>query len=197
MAVKTKVKLKFDGINRAISKGIIDSKTAGFLGQTIIGEMRAMISIGLSPVKGVGRFEGYKASRASQEVKQFVSNVRSDQGGYYRKLSRKLLTSKNFYPNSVKYKYPSKGVRPVNLDLTGKFLDTLGYRRRKNGIELGHLSPDQRTRDLFKTHNEGLNKNVPKRKYLPNKRGDEFLVSIMRLIKEIISDRLRDVIKGK
>ena len=165
------------------------------VGLQVVMAMRAAIAVGLSPVREVGRFVAYKAQRASSDVKAFATTQGKDAQGYYRKLSRKTAKSSQYYPNSVKNKYPDKQLRPVNLYLDGSFLETISYQAADGIIEIGHIDPDQKTRQLFEAHNEGLNPNVPKRKYLPNKRGDEFIVTIMRMIKSVYQERIKQILK--
>lgn len=137
------------------------------IAERIVSEMKRLIATGRSPVKDIGRFVQYAAVRKS---------------------------NKTSYPFNVRDRFPSKAKTPVNLKLSGEFLDTLGYKATSKGSEIGHIDPDARTRELFDTHNEGKNKNVPKRKYLPNKRGEEFTVSIMRLIVRLYSDTIKKII---
>lgn len=186
---KTNVKVKLDGLK------IIKKLDHNFIAGEVVGEMKNFITTGVSPVKGVGRFTPYKATRASNEVKQFSKTQQSSRGGYYRRLAKVALSKYNFYPNSVRNKYPSKTITPVNLYLSGEFLNSLTHRALKTGSEIGHINPSARTRNLFEAHNEGLNKNVPQRRYLPVKRGEKFVVSIMRLIKDLYAANIKAILK--
>ncbi len=194
---KVKVTLKFNGSLKAFEEGaVIPRGTQNSVGQAVINEMKRFIAIGLSPVKGVGRFVGYKATRASQEVKKSMVS-RKTSHGLVRAEVKRVLNQSNFYPNTVKRKYPGKNTRPVNLLLSGDFLDTLDYEVNAKGVEIGHIQASSHTKNLIEAHNEGKNKNVPQRKYLPTGRGEEFADSIMALVKQIYVDRIRQLIKGK
>lgn len=186
---KTNVKLKLDGIK------VLKKLDHNFIAGEVVDEMKNFIATGMSTVKGIGRFAPYKATRASSEVKQFSKIQHSSRGGYYRKMAKIALSKYNFYPNSVRNKYPSKTITPVNLYLSGEFLKSLTHKVLKNGSEIGHIKASARTRNLFETHNEGLNKNVPQRRYLPTKRGEKFVVSIMRLIKNLYAANIKAILK--
>ena len=194
---KTKVKLKLDP--RLSKSNLFGKRFQQSVGTQVVMAMREAIAQGLSPVKGVGRFVAYKAQRASNDVKSFATTQGKDKQGFYRKMASKVSKSSQFYPNSVKKDFPSKQARPVNLELDGSFLDTLGYDARDGAVAIGHIDPSEHTKNLFEAHNEGLNTKaqVPQRKYLPNKRGDEFIVSIMRLIKGLYEERIRQIIGKK
>lgn len=184
---KLKVTLKLDPkLNK-----MFDRKFQNDLGRQVVTEMKKLIAKGISPVKGVPRFEAYAVQRKSAENRT-VAQVQGAKG-----LNRKTSKSnslKHLYPNSVKNKFPGKQARPVNLFLDGSFIDTISYKSSDNKVEVGHIDMDKNTRNLFEAHNEGLNRNVPKRKYLPNKRGEEFVASIKTLIKSIYSAKIRSIL---
>lgn len=158
---RSKVKLKLNGLEK-LRKEFSSGPVLDEIGKAVVKGMREAIAIGLSPVAKVGRFDGYAAQRKAG-----------------------LKPASQLYPNSVKRKFPAKQTRPVNLSLNNKFLNTLGY-QKKARLEVGHIIFDDKTKALFEAHNEGLHPDVPQRQYLPNKRGENFLVSIQRLIKDII-----------
>jgi hypothetical protein len=165
---KTKVKLKFDGSLRHFARGsVVDLGLQRELGETVLREMSDRIARGQSPVRGVGRFEGYAGQRLSG------SKPRSQ-----------------LYPFSVRRKFPQKKLRPVNLSLTDKYLDTLSFRPKINGIFFGHYGLSVKQKKMFETHNEGKHSYVPQRKYLPNKRGDRFVVAIESSIREVFAKRI-------
>lgn len=195
--MKVKVKLKLDPA--LTSPSLFGKRFQDRVGLQVVMAMREAIAIGLSPVKGVGRFVAYAAQRKANDVKSFAATQSKNKQGYYRKLASKTAKSSGLYPNSVKGKFPGKQARPVNLSLNGSFLDTISFRSSDGVVEIGHIEPDQQTKNLFEAHNEGLNtKNqVPKRKYLPNKRGDEFLVGIMRTIKSLYQERIKQILKRR
>lgn len=182
---RARVTLKLDGSLKAFAENsVVTSEVQDELGSITLRLMLDVISKGLSPVDGVGRFEKYVAQRKVAPAS--------------KGRSRKDVSTqrKRLYPFSVQKTYPNKTLSPVNLYLDGTFLNSLTYRGTANGIELGHISPSAKTEALFEAHNEGLNKNVPQRKYLPNKRGEVFIVTIMRAIINVYSQRIKNIING-
>lgn len=154
-------------LKKAVNLRSINKSAHGDIAKSVVDEMKRMILSGISPVKGVRRFVQYAAVRNKNQKD---------------------------YPFSVKNKFPQKSKTPVNLTLSGQFLDTLSYKANDKGSTIGHIDPSRRTRDLFESHNDGLNKRVPQRKYLPNIRGEEYSVSIMRLIKKLYSDTIKKIL---
>ena len=167
---KTKVKVTLPTLEKLTSKNVVNQRTADRLGRTIKKESLKLASVGKSPVAGQGRFKAYAAQRKGKG-----------------------------YPNipSIKKMFPGKKVRPVNLFLDGSYLNALGHRKKGNGIEYGWLNASPFIEKLIEAHNEGKHPDVPKRQVLPTGDGQEFTASIMRLIREVYLDRIRDIIKGK
>ncbi len=85
---------------------VMDSTTADQLGQTVKDAIIKSCLAGLSPVKGFGRFEGYKNASS---------------GGY---------------PRNVMKDFPGKTVRPVNLWLTGDMLESLTWERKGDTVSV-------------------------------------------------------------
>lgn len=166
---KHKVKLKFDGSIKVLKTNLVDNKTQNTLGEAVIEMMKDAMSKGLSPVKGFGRFIGYSSQRNN---------------------------NKSSYPFNVKHKYPSKKVRPVNLKLSGDLYDSIGFKGIKQGVEIGHINMTSEIKEKFEKHNEGSDILVPQRKYLPNKRGETFIVTIMQMIKYIYTERIKFIINN-
>lgn len=192
---KTKVRLDLKGALGKIAKErIFDAKTEIQLGATTVSMMLDFISKGQSPVKGYGRYVGYAADRKASSAKVGANQFTSPKVA--RKIANSIRGSSKYYPNSVLTKFPGKKRRPVNLSLNGKFLSTIKHQRLRSaqGVEVGHINPDQFQKDLFATHNMGEHPHVPQRKYLPSP-GEEFVISIMRKIREIISLRIKDLIR--
>lgn len=131
----------------------ITRKEAEAVGKEIIAEMKDMISKGESTIAGAGRFPGYKHAGV-----------------------------KGKYPDSVRYKYPSKRQRPVNLSLSGDFLRALRHRiyaaKFGFGIEVGYFDPEEAKKE--EGHASGWN-GQPKRPTIPAK-GEEIAVRIQRLV---------------
>ncbi len=110
-------------------------------------------------MRGQGRFERYAAQRSNNP---------------------------NAYPNRI----PGKKKRPVNLKLNGWYLSFLNWFISKGELNIGFSStsgkfnkPPRKLFDYFETHNEGKHPDVPQRKHLPNKRGDQLKANIMRDIR--------------
>lgn len=151
-----KVKVNLDS---AKNPNWFDTKSAKDIGIATVSAMKKMIAQGISPVRGEGRFTRYSEQRGGS------------------------------YPESVRGRFPDKKTRPVNLKLNGWYLKHLTYwvSEKAQYIGIGFSGKEgvkqpvpQKVRDYFEAHNEGLNKNVPKRKHLPNKDGDQFAVSVER-----------------
>jgi len=158
---RAKVKLDLAGLE--LIKAQLRSKVLDEIGLEVVKEMKVFISQGISPVKSVSRFEGYAAQR--------LKGSKPDS---------------QLYPRSVQKKFPSKAIRPVNLSLSGDFLKTLQHRVANNKLEIGHINAGGKTGKLIETHNEGKHPDVPRRQYLPTGKGENFVVSIQRLIKDLI-----------
>lgn len=185
-------------IDRLIRSGA-GTRANKAVGSAVVSMMKEMIAQGLSPVKGFGRFEGYAAQRQANEVKRFAVTQAKGAQGFYRKLSKQTLKSSRLYPNSVKKKYPDKQLRPINLKLSGDFLDTIRHDATNKKAIIGHIgvSKGSKVDLMFQSHNEGLNKHVPMRKYLPNGPGENFVVSIQRAIKDIYMKTLKSILNLK
>lgn len=98
------------------------------------------------------------------------------------------------YKNEDRYPGDRKPRRPVNLELTGEMLDSLQYQTRENGIRYGILSASDEVKTRAKANNEGT-QHVPARPFIPDKPGQQFNLSIMTKIKDIVSKRLAAIIK--
>lgn len=136
----------------------INKTTASEVGETVIKEMKDLISKGISPIQGNSRFPAYK------------------------------------YPK--KYPGKRKGKRPVNLKLTGQFLDALSHKEKdsKSGVATEVFYEGSESKKEL-GHREGVN-SQPKRPTLPID-GEDFAVKIKRKILKIYEARLRELIRGK
>lgn len=108
------------------------------IGEEVISEIKRSVDIGKSPVSTGGRFPAYKRG--------------GDPDGY---------------PNSVKKRYPNKRNRPVNLRLSGEFLDkALRYKTNpsKQALSIGFF--DSKNAAKEQGHREGA-KGQPKRPIIP------------------------------
>ena len=121
----------------------ITNTTANKLGKTIVAEMKKMISKGISPIKGQGRFDAYKG-----EYKKRIAKY-----GY--------ITNKD-----GKH---SKRLRPVNLKLSGKFLKSLKHKVVKGrnggfGVSVGYRSKDSFKKERGhreKANNQAFRPTIP------------------------------------
>ena len=130
-----------------------------------IDEMKTMISKGISPIKGEGRFPAYLwAGKKSLARKR---------GAKKKALNREFSDK---YPYSAMKKFPGKKERPVNLKLSGDFLNALSARVGKSRIDIGFF--DKPFEDYELGHREGAN-GQPKRPIIPIK-GEELSPSIYR-----------------
>jgi hypothetical protein len=93
---------------RAITRSEIDS-----IGKDVVSAMKAMISKGISPIAGAGRFPEYKAASKAKAARKEA------------KARGERAPPRTGYPYSVQDKYPEKRERPVNLKLKGDFLESL------------------------------------------------------------------------
>lgn len=184
----SKVTFTVKGVLKDISEGkLLTKSNLDEIGRETVTEMKDFISKGISPVKGVGRFEAYSAVRNSSGNKPT-----------------------NRYPldKQTQQINPSKKINPVNLSLTGKHMRTLSHKatprqdsaKTSYGVQIGHINPDAETMEKFLTHNEGKyassTEKIPQRKYLPTGPGSEFIVSIARMIKGIYSKQIKAIIKS-
>lgn len=108
------------------------------IAEVIKDKILQLVSRGISPIEGNGRFPAYKSS--TKERKR--------------------------YPDTVKGSYPSKRRRPVNLFLSGDFLAALkAIPTSVNIISVGFFSDYGKT--LEQGHREGANGQA-KRPIIPN-----------------------------
>ena len=111
-----------------------------------------LVSKGISPIEGNGRFEAYKPKNKTKRT----------------------------YPETVKKSYPAKRRRPVNLELSGKFLRALkAFPKTVNIISIGFFSSYGET--LEQGHREGA-KGQAKRPIIPSEAGESFTKAIRTAI---------------
>lgn len=135
----------------------IDRKTANDLGKKIIKEMKNMISKGISPILGHGRFDAYRGS--------------------YRDRIRKYGYIKN---RDGKH---SKKLRPVNLKLSGKFLKNLKHRvvSEKTGFGVSIGFRDKTSYKKERGHREKAN-NQAFRPIIPQAKNEKWSARIQDII---------------
>jgi len=167
-----KVKIKIPTVDSMVKRKIATRKFRDKLGRLVLKEILSSIARGISPVRGHGRFKGYKVDRSTGKAKAQA------------------------YPNSVKDKFPSKRKRPVNLKLSGDLLKAMRFRRLVGGVEVGLINASKKLKAIFEGHNEGSNlkAKLPQRKILPTGPKDRFKVSIQRRIVNLYLARIRQII---
>lgn len=140
---------------KKITKSDLDN-----IGETVVTEMKALISKGISPIEGRGRFAGYK-------------NADDPRG----------------YPLKLKKKYPQKRARPVNLELSGKFLRALTFRSNatRKSVEVGFF--DQKSIDKESGHRDGVN-TQPERPIVPRGTSENLARSIVLKIETVVQSIL-------
>lgn len=186
--------VKKDG-PRAVSEQI--NKSAETLGTYLISFIKDAVSKGLSPIKGRGRFPEYlhgrkisaaiKAGKSEISGSKSIKKLRGKKNAAAKEQFKKEIMSthrelvKKFYPESVAKEFPSKKLRPVNLFLSGKFLESLTFKKIKDGIELGFFNHFE---EYERGHREGAN-GQPQRPIVPQDR-EEFSRSIMTRLEAIL-----------
>jgi hypothetical protein len=171
---KNKAKVNFDikpieqQFNSAAQRAKLKAtrKIASFIEQ----KMKDLISKGISPIFGKGRFEGYAAQRYGKQKKKF-------------------------YPDSVKKDFPSKRRRPVNLFLSGDFLKSLkAYPVSVGKIFIGYTT--KYGKKLESGHRDGVN-GQPNRPTIPEKPNERFAQPILSGIIKLFRDSFSDELKKK
>ena len=201
-----RVTVKLDIIKHL--KNLVDEDIAKEISDTIIEGILQHTAIGLSPVRGVGRFVGYKAQEQANKIRKIARSysraVLHARSGSRDSLKNKATSeraraagvSASGYPLSVQSRFPEKRIRPVNLRLTGTMLDGLSYtfNAAKQMVTIGIFSGKAKLE--AETHNLGTQEpDVPTRQFIPTGSGQEFTVSIMRLIKEVYTKRINSIIE--
>jgi hypothetical protein len=93
------------------------------LGEAVTEEMKRLIAVGKSPIEKTGRFPEYKAVGLARGVEKVARRL----SGERKKAAKGIAAGikSRGYPYSVQDEFPDKKPRPVNLKLSGKFLDSL------------------------------------------------------------------------
>jgi len=169
MSVTVKIKFNLGGMKSKINnRSVHDAATVRTIANKVIAGIKDSVSKGLSPVKGRGRFEGYAIQRNGKG-----------------------------YPETadIKSEYPDKKTRPVNLNLSGEMLRALKKGDTKEAGVLVGIYGSDKINMIADVHNEGRRKDMPQRKFLPTSPGEEFILSLTRLIKDIYLNRISAIIK--
>jgi hypothetical protein len=144
---------RLEGLKKPITR-----KDAEEVGDGVVTEMKNLITKGVSPIEGNGRFEGYK--------------------------------------NPKKYPGKRKPKTPVNLTLSGDFLDALSYSTVQSPSGYGTKIFYQGSKENKKEegHREGAN-GQKKRPTIPLN-GETFAARIQRVFAEIYNKRINILSKG-
>ncbi len=194
--MKAKVKINIGTNFKNILKQLKDPKIQTAIGLKIKQAVIEITQSGLSPVKNQGRFERYASQRAAKFFNQIAKHEKSQGRKETAKALRKLaVNSKNKrYPYSVMKKYPNKSVTPVNLTLSGAMLDGMEVRPENGGVTLGWTKGKHA--DMAHGHHHGVQKiGLPVRKILPNRSGEEFIISVTRIIRGLYVEALDKILK--
>lgn len=189
-----KVKIDLKTLKGLTKKEIANPSFQKKLGERVVKEVLSYISVGKSPVRGQGRYKGYRVDRPGAIGAGSITGKTKDPKK--RKAANK---NKRFYPNSVQDKYPGKQKRPVNLELSGEMLERISWSGIIGGVNIGLKQASKKIRDRFISHNEGTNekRNVPRRAILPTGKGEVFTPGITQRIKSLYLARIRQLIAKK
>lgn len=125
-----------------------------------------------------------------QSVAAGKSPIRGQRFAQYLGKRRKGAAKRRSYPYNVMHKYPGKKDRPVNLHLSGDFLDGLGFDVKKNkgqwSVLIGYEGKKSADKEIG--HRIGVN-GQPSRPTIP--RGSEkFIGKIQTAIRNAVRKRL-------
>lgn len=179
----------------------LDYTVANDIGVTITTEMLTLISRGISPIEGQGRFPAYKWAEFRNALKKERTAInkalRKNKNSllvYKRKNKRQILLAQkeqvrngianasSRYPFSVQKEFPGKRPRPVNLFLSGDFLLDLEHVVTNTaegiGLEIGFFNEKSAVKE--QGHREGAN-GQPLRPVIPVQR-EEFAQTILNAV---------------
>lgn len=194
------VKVKMDGLENLKKEKIASRTFQRKLGTRVLEAILEMIAVGKSPVRGAGRFAGYKVDRVSAGDRKLATRfAKSGMKGAAKRAKKKVSSAnknKRHYPNSVMDKYPAKQKRPVNLRLSGDLLDAMKWKPVSGGVKIGLIRASRKLKKIFQAHNEGTleSKNVPRRPILPTGPGEKFTPSIDKQIRRLFTARIRQML---
>jgi hypothetical protein len=164
-------------INKAAMKKVLDKiqelsepigqRTAREVSREVVEKMREVIASGKSPILGNGSFEPYR--------------------GQYRARIQKYGRVNGY----------SKKLRPVNLTLSGKFLESLkgSVQKVKSGYAAVIGFSDKKSQKMEQGHREGANGQA-ERPVIPQS-GEKFSTIIQKVYVDIINERIATIAKRK
>lgn len=167
-AILDRIQKKLIQLKRPVTR-----QQANKLGKATVKEMKNLISKGISPIKGDGRFEAYRGSYKEQIAAK----------GYVTVAGRK----------------ESKKLRPVNLKLTGKFLKALKSKveRVKSGYSpvVGYFKTSEQKKEQGhreQQNNQGFRPTIPQESL-----GEVFASKIQQLVLKFLNRAVRDTARKK
>lgn len=145
------------------------------IGNATVEKMKGLIAAGISPIEGRGRFPEYKAVKERRKSKTSSRGKKSKGTG-----------APTGYPYTAD-PFFNKKVRPVNLFLSGEFLDDLKARIRGGQIIIGFAKKKSQLKELG--HREGAG-GQPKRPVIPTAT-EKFNASVYRTLLDSLDKVLR------
>jgi phage gpG-like protein len=152
----------------------------------IIDAIEQLILKGISPVYGKRKFQRYSSSYIDQikgKVKFFTN--------------KRTMTVYAVHPEKKKFQTglgQEKKLRPINLKLSGKMLDSLNLKTKNNSAVIGFSD------EKAKFHNEGANLwhggKLPERRLLPNRTGEKFHKNVFKLIRDYAGEAIEKAFKA-
>lgn len=190
MSVKIRKKLQ---VLTLIERAREDFKEG--IDQTIPPEIIKTIEGGSSTVKAS------KHQKYSKSYLEAITGKRIDKDGKAQKIKTRATSQGANSPlrfnksgksrkssavtNSLESRYGKKK-SPVNLKLTGEMHESIKTMKTKNGVEVYF------TDKKAQWHNDGVpENNLPARRILPNKQGEEFNLNIWRRIMKVIQEAIK------
>lgn len=185
MATKVKVNTKgaFKKLGTIATKFVLDD-----IGETLEKEIIESIERGVSPVKGEGRYKKY--SQSYRDALQNKSTFWKDDQGRTRAVSKGDKNTNRFIKNRNDKLYEGKRVRPVNLTVTGKLLESFKVKISKGLRVITLVFEDEKA----EYHNDGTN-TIPKRRMLPTGNNEQFSLRIQNQLFKAVNRALRDIIR--
>lgn len=171
----------------------VSAQTANKLGKLVVAEMKDMISKGISPVGTGDRFDGYLAV---SRVGKITKIAKSLSGSRKASAKAKISQAKKGYPyNTKEFRKGQKGIRPVNLKLTGDFLRDLSSKIRSiKGsyvTDIGYSNEKQKKKEQGHRESAG---GQPSRPTIPTTQ-EGFAQRIQRIISSVYREHIRDLLK--
>jgi len=168
---------------RSVDTAVTENVARGIGRRTIV-QMKRMIARGISPIRGGGlkaRFPGYIAVVRGQKARKIAKSLT----GARKRRAKQIASRKSGYPFNRQKDFPSKGLRPVNLKLSGDFMRDLTFKVQRQGMtrstRIGFYSADSIDKELG--HRVGAN-GQPRRPIIPTLR--EKFAKTIRLAQEQI-----------